>query len=359
MKYLYRIVLWCGLLSSATAYAQPAPLDLVGIYKMLPNARQTVDNTFVYGLSAIDCTPSGACIAVSDDRSRDAPSRFYQFKLEPAADFVATINRAVPHFAHAVAFTTPEGDVMPAGAVDPEGLRRLPNGHVLMSSEGWVNKGTPASLTEYTAFGQYVRAWPLPNFTDLRPQHGFFENRAIEALTLTPSQKYVWWGAERPLQQDNSPTHTRIVQYNAATTQPVAAYVYPLDAVPHSFKGNGLSDMLALNDNSFLMIERADHGEEQGYNIRLYKAVLSAANTNVLTCDALPDCAPVVPLQKTLVAQWDGTYPDGSVVDNIEGVTFGPRLENGQRSLIFISDDNKNEQQETQIAVFALPNEGL
>ena len=29
-------------------------------------------------------------------------------------------------------------------------------------------------------------------------------------------------------------------------------------------------------------------------------------------------------------------------IDNIEGVTFGPRLSTGKRSLIFVSDNNYN-----------------
>ena len=39
-------------------------------------------------------------------------------------------------------------------------------------------------------------------------------------------------------------------------------------------------------------------------------------------------------------------------VDNIEGISWGPRLENGRRSLVMISDDNFNAQQVTQILAF-------
>ncbi|MEG1115228.1 MAG: esterase-like activity of phytase family protein, partial [Janthinobacterium sp.] len=39
-------------------------------------------------------------------------------------------------------------------------------------------------------------------------------------------------------------------------------------------------------------------------------------------------------------------------VDNIEGMAWGPRLANGSRSLVLVSDDNFNAQQVTQILAF-------
>lgn len=39
-------------------------------------------------------------------------------------------------------------------------------------------------------------------------------------------------------------------------------------------------------------------------------------------------------------------------IDNIEGMTFGPDFPDGSKSLLFISDDNFNEEQETQLWLF-------
>ncbi|WP_353734985.1 esterase-like activity of phytase family protein [Okeania sp. SIO2C2] len=41
------------------------------------------------------------------------------------------------------------------------------------------------------------------------------------------------------------------------------------------------------------------------------------------------------------------------VLDNIEGITFGPKLADGQRSLILVSDNNFNPLQITQILIFS------
>ena len=32
--------------------------------------------------------------------------------------------------------------------------------------------------------------------------------------------------------------------------------------------------------------------------------------------------------------------PEGEIVDNIEGITFGPKLPNGNQSLLLVTDDN-------------------
>ena len=42
----------------------------------------------------------------------------------------------------------------------------------------------------------------------------------------------------------------------------------------------------------------------------------------------------------------------GVFIDNIEGVTFGPKLVNGKQSLLFVSDNNFSNKQKTQILLF-------
>ena len=42
----------------------------------------------------------------------------------------------------------------------------------------------------------------------------------------------------------------------------------------------------------------------------------------------------------------------GIYTDNIEGLTFGPQLANGNRSLLFVSDNNFSSTQKTQVFLF-------
>jgi hypothetical protein len=42
----------------------------------------------------------------------------------------------------------------------------------------------------------------------------------------------------------------------------------------------------------------------------------------------------------------------GIFTDNIEGITFGPKLANGKPTLLFVSDNNFSDKQKTQILLF-------
>ena len=45
----------------------------------------------------------------------------------------------------------------------------------------------------------------------------------------------------------------------------------------------------------------------------------------------------------------------GIPLDNVEGMTFGPRLPDGRRSIVLVSDDNFAAAQCTQFLLFAMP----
>ena len=111
------------------------------------------------------------------------------------------------------------------------------------------------------------------------------KNMTLEGLTLTPSGRYVFAGMEDPGYDDgNLPTAdagalTRITRFDVATGKPTAQYAYPLDPItaPNG-EANGLSDLVALDDENFLVIERS-HGT---HNVaRIYRASIAGAD-NVL-----------------------------------------------------------------------------
>jgi hypothetical protein len=57
------------------------------------------------------------------------------------------------------------------------------------------------------------------------------------------------------------------------------------------------------------------------------------------------------PMTKTLLVDLtDTVHP----LDNIEGITLGPRLPDGHQSLVLVSDDNFSPRQITQFVAFAL-----
>ena len=44
----------------------------------------------------------------------------------------------------------------------------------------------------------------------------------------------------------------------------------------------------------------------------------------------------------------------GIYIDNIEGVTWGPRMADGRRTLLFVSDNNFDTAQQTQFLLFSV-----
>jgi hypothetical protein len=84
-----------------------------------------------------------------------------------------------------------------------------------------------------------------------------------------------------------------------------------------------------------------------GNKVRIYEADLTGA-TNVLN----KSLAGAKPVRKKLVADL-GDYPL-SKVDNIEGMTWGPKLPTGERTLIVASDNNFSTSQVTQVVAFAV-----
>ncbi|PTI78758.1 hypothetical protein BU064_06995, partial [Staphylococcus succinus] len=60
--------------------------------------------------------------------------------------------------------------------------------------------------------------------------------------------------------------------------------------------------------------------------------------------------ANVKPLKKELIANLN--HHDIKKVDNIEGMTFGKKLPNGNDSLVLVVDNNFNKTQKTELLAF-------
>ncbi len=105
--------------------------------------------------------------------------------------------------------------------------------------------------------------------------------------------------------------------------------------------------MLAFARNKNLTIERS-FSTGRGNVIRVYVIDTSDA-TNVSSLDSIAGVA-ITPVRKTLIADF-ADY--GIIPDNIEGVTFGPTLANGRRTLIFVADNNFAASQKTQFLAFS------
>jgi hypothetical protein len=143
--------------------------------------------------------------------------------------------------------------------------------------------------------------------------------------------------------------------------QLIGQYAYPVDpiqAVPGGKNAdNGVSEILALDDDRLLVLERSGVEGADGIwtvYIRLYRAEVADAS-NVAEIPALAG-ADYKPMTKRLLLDLSKLPELGSPrlpkIDNIEGASFGPTLPNGHRSLVLVSDNNFNPDQITQFLAF-------
>jgi 3-phytase len=86
-----------------------------------------------------------------------------------------------------------------------------------------------------------------------------------------------------------------------------------------------------------------------GNTIKLYEVSLRGA-TDVNGVRSLQDVECLRPARKRLLLDLDEL---GIPLDNVEGLTFGPRLRGGRRSVVLVSDNNFAPTQFTQFLLFA------
>lgn len=349
----------CGV---ANAASEPTYL---GQQQVAPDT--LFEGTVVGGLSGISYDPGAQLYyMISDDRSARNPARFYTARIALSDTGISRVEFVSTHPWLAVngqpfppLDTAARPPVVPP---DPEGIavdgRRQvlywssegeriiddPNGPVLL--DPWVRIAT--------LDGGYVGEFALPPTLRMSAAPtGPRQNNGLEGLTLSPSGRFLWAGMEGPGYNDGeTPTEsagalTRITRFDVESRLATAQYAYPLDpttAGPGS--DNGLSDLLALDDENFLAIER---GFGTHTAARIYRVSVADAE-DVLARPSLTG-APVRTMQKTLLVDLTSTVQP---LDNVEGLTFGPMLPDGRQSLVLVSDDNFSPRQITQFLAFAL-----
>ncbi|HEY8959025.1 esterase-like activity of phytase family protein, partial [Chitinophaga sp.] len=133
-------------------------------------------------------------------------------------------------------------------------------------------------------------------------------------------------------------------------------YAYKLEPVAHpaipenAFKVNGISDIMVLGDDKLLTIERSFSTGVKDCTIKVFITDLHNA-TDISGINSLQTDTRFKPAAKTLLLDFVSL---GKYIDNIEGVTFGPVLPNGHRSLVFVADNNFSEKEENQFFLFEI-----
>ncbi|NYE60298.1 hypothetical protein FHW58_001450 [Duganella sp. 1224] len=331
--------------------------------------RMQYAGTMVGGLSGIDYDATrDEWVMISDDRSQHNPARYYRARL--AFD---------QHTFQSVQLTgvsllqQPDGSVYPSKEAYREGHGVVPDletlrvdprdGSIWYASEGDVKLGLDPFVRHARRDGGFLSELPLPPLFTVSKERlsGPRDNQAFEGLSFAPDGRTLWVSLEGPMYQDGpepDPTHGAVnrITHFGRDGEVLGQYAYPLDAIPaRPGKGkaadNGISEMLALSDTRMLTLERAavqaDDGSYKTY-VRIYE-VDAAGATDVQHLPTLKG-ARFTPMTKRLVL--DLSSVGLPIIDNLEGIAFGPRLANGHASLVLVSDDNFSKSQVTQFLLF-------
>lgn len=256
------------------------------------------------------------------------------------------------------------------GGLDPEGLAVRGNS-LFISSEGNIGADPIIDpfIRRYNLQGRPTGRLTIPDhYLPNGVDRGVRFNLAFESLNLTPDAKSLIAASEGALFQDGpastfeNGSFARILEYPSRKGQPGREFVYEVDpwAEPSAIFGvNGIVEILPIdNAGTMLVMERSFSvggtlGGGTGNVVSIYEISTRGA-TDVLRIDALyENGAPIdfVPVSKRLVFRFDDL---GIPIDNIEGMTFGPTLPDGRRTLVIVSDNNFSAGQFTQFVALAL-----
>jgi hypothetical protein len=326
--------------------------------------QQDFEGTQVGGLSALTYDiRRNQFYALSDDRGKFGSPRFYRldlaFNLSGINDISVT---------GVTLLKDASGQPYPPEQLDPEGMALTPRETLLISSEGSPAAGIAPAMGEFDlASGQLKTTLRLPErYLPNRPQtQGVQENLSLEALTINVAPGTVGYtepfrlfvATEGPLRQDldlepEIPFKNRFLHYLIGQDQAMllSEHWYPMDGSPLGAVLNGLSEILVLDQGGhFLAMERAFG--LQGFMVKLYQLATGGASDISAIATLQGDLSALSPIRKQLLLNLnDLNIP----LDNLEGMTLGPKFADGSQSLILVSDNNFDDRQRTQFLLFQL-----
>ena len=245
---------------------------------------------------------------------------------------------------------------------------------LVFTGEGFIKKALDPTIITTSNKGVIQNQFELPSYFASDPEHKNRprHNGVFEGLTPSYDHKGIWAATELPLILDGEePTYTkggtpvRITYFDYSTKKATSQFAYPLDKLSKDPKGafgvNGVTAILQLDTATFWILERAyskGYGN-QGNSVKLYEA-RTQNTSNTLDISAL-DGQKITLASKKLVFDFE-TIRDqltDAIIDNIEGMTFGPILEDGSQSVLFVSDNNFNPSniQINQVLLFSCKSE--
>ncbi|MBL8809569.1 MAG: esterase-like activity of phytase family protein [Planctomycetaceae bacterium] len=335
----------------------------------------------VGGFSALDYSGKDNLYAAMADRGPDDGAVSYpcrvqmlEIQIDPKAE-----TKVSTKLVRTVPFTDATGRPLTGKSIyleptdklghrfDPEGFRFAPDGSYFVSDE------YGPEIIRFDPNGKEVQRYCVPKYfrvtvpsgdrveENVKNKVGRASNRGLECIAISHDGKHLIALMQGPLLQDSTVDETgkAIGTFCRLIRLPIDGgaieeYVYPLDS-----SSNGNSEILTVDANRFLVIERDSvPGEPSGYR-RIVLCDLSSA-TNIASMETLPKNlqeSTVRPVSKStfidlLDPKWGLKGAD--MPEKIEGLTFGPMLDGNRRSLLMSIDNDFESAADSRIWVFSV-----
>lgn len=329
-------------------------------------------STIVGGLSGIDYDKSrDVYYMICDDPSARNPARYYTAKVLIGKNGIDSVV-----FTNVTFLLNADGKIFPdirqelTHSADVEAMRYDPvKDELAWSSEGQrVYRDSQFYLQDPSIVimdrkGAFKDSFLLPaNMHIQAEEKGPRHNSVFEGMDFANNYSDLYISVEEALYEDalkagtgDSTSWVRFLKFQRSTKKQVAQYAYEIGAVPYpanppgAFKVNGVADILYLGNEKFIVIERAYSSGRIPTDIRIFLADAAGAE-DISKIYSLKIQPAKKPIKKKLLLDMNAALSQD--VFNVEGVTFGPLLPNGHRSLLFVTDNNFNEREKTQFFLF-------
>jgi hypothetical protein len=235
---------------------------------------------------------------------------------------------------------------------DPEGIVVHPlSGNLLVSDE------YGPSLYEFHRDGTLMRAFTVPEMLKPVKADGSYNfdgdgvtgrrtNRGFEGLAISPDGAYVYAMLQSAMVDEGGGNGfcNRIVKFDTVKGAAVAQYAYRMEAAS---QGRGISALVAVNADEYLVLERNNRGigvgaEATPPNKKVFRISLAGATDVSGVTLSNTSCPSVTKNSTPFLDLAANTLPElgNRVPEKWEGLTIGPRLGNGSYVVIAGTDND-------------------
>lgn len=248
---------------------------------------------------------------------------------------------------------------------DAEGIRVGRGGQIFVADEYGPD------IIEFNAKGQWQRRLALPKYYGIatpaalpedeekKNKIGRAPNGGFEGLAISPDGSKLYGLMEKPLLQDRASAQSagknlRLLEVPVGAGKP-REFLYVLDS--DKYRTN---EILAVNDTQFLVIERDNEPGATAKFKRLFLIDIQGATDisgreSLAGADGVKDIQPVSkqPFLDLLDPAFKLAGP--KFPQKIEGLAFGPPLDDGRILLLVTSDNDCKAEEPSWIYAFAVP----